>query len=209
MTHTEILNGSYLLTFRQVAVEPNLSPVAMCDQFTLWQTETGFIATSRVKKARFRGCRLSFPYLPGKVGRPDETKGFKTYFCPFEAIKPKKEYSPLKFQVFLYSAKKSTKYHIALRRIEHDAVKAAAFAETIKASEYQSGFFYRPYEFEIWKTSEAGSTNFDGWFWMLKKEDKTHYKYVKACSTEEFRQLAEIASAFNTHSHFWAFVINY
>lgn len=209
MTHTEILNGSYLLTFKQVAVEPNCEPVAMCDQFTLWQTETGFIATSRVKKARFRGCRLSFPYLPGKVGRPDETKGFKTYFCPFEAIKPKKEYSPLKFQVFLYSAKKSTKYHIALRRIEHDAVKAAAFAETIKASEYQSGFFYRPYEFEIWKTSEAGSTNFDGWFWMLKKEDKTHYKYVKACSTEEFRQLAEIASAFNTHSHFWAFVINY
>ena len=209
MTHTEILNGSYLLTFKQVAVEPNCEPVAMCDQFTLWQTETGFIATSRVKKARFRGCRLSFPYLPGKVGRPDETKGFKTYFCPFEAIKPKKEYSPLKFQVFLYSAKKSTKYHIALRRIEHDAVKAAAFAETIKASEYQSGFFYRPYEFEIWKTSEAGSTNFDGWFWMLKKEDKTHYKYVKACSTEEFRQLAEIASAFNTHSHFWAFVVNY
>ena len=207
--NTDYLSGSYLLTFKQVAVEPNCEPVAMCDQFTLWQTETGFIATSRVQKARFNGCRLSFPYMPCKVGRPYGPQRFKTYFCPFSDIKPKKEYSPLKFQVFLYSAKKSTQYDRALRRIERDAVKAAAFAETIKASEYPQGFFYRPYEFEIWKTSNAGSTNFDGWFWMLKKEDKRHYKYAKVCSTLEFRQLAEIAAAFNTHSHFWAFVLNY
>ncbi len=206
---TDYLSGSYLLTFRQVAVEPNLSPVAMCDQFTLWQTETGFIATSRVQKARFKGCRLSFPYMPGKVGRPYGPQRFKTYFCPFSDIKPKKEYSPLKFQVFLYTAKKSTQYDRALRRIERDAVKAAAFAETIKASEYPQGFFYRPYEFEIWNTSNAGSTNFDGWFWMLKKEDGRHFKYAKVCTTQEFTQLAEIASAFNTHSHFWDFVINY
>ena len=207
--NTDYLSGSYLLTFKQVAVEPNFSPIATCDQFTLWQTDLGFIASTRVRNARFRGCKLSFPYFIGKVGRPTGMGEFRTYFCPFSDIKPKKEYSPLKFQVFLYSAKKSTQYDRALRRIEKDAANAKLFAETIVSSKLQERCFYRPHEREIWALYRSGAVNHDGWFLMLRKEDGRHFKYAKVCTTQEFTQLAEIASAFNTHHHFWDFVTGY
>jgi len=193
--HEELLSGSYLLTFKKPCVEPSTLPLIDTPQLVLWGVEGGFVATTRVRRARVRNCRLSFPYLPSKPGRPQPNAPVETYFCSFSDIKPKREYATISYQVFLSGCPASLPVNRACRRVAKAILYGRAHAE--KADTLGFWMDYNAYVHR----AVHGAGVYDGTFWVLKR-DGEKYKYIQLCTESQFVQLYEIATVFPQYQYF-------
>ncbi len=193
--NTDYLSGSYLLTFKQVAVEPDTMPLVDAPQFTLWGTEDGFIATTRVRHARVQNCKLSFPYLPSRPGKPQDDAPVKTFFCPFADIRPKREYATIKKQVFLTGSQTSMPVNKACRRIATFIQKGRDLVV-----DADNAGFWQSY-FEYVHRAVRGAGCYEGSFFVLRKDGRK-YKYLKLCSEKEFRQLYALAAVHSEYAYF-------
>jgi len=79
MTHSEVLSGSYKITFRTFVLTPTTHPDLEHNGLKLWYVTDGFICLSPMRSFTQGNCKFVFPY---------ETGGGRAYIGYFSQIEP-------------------------------------------------------------------------------------------------------------------------